>query len=65
MALTQKKPAGYEQRLRNFIANVNRVKELHPREEYLYPILNTPVFSDLETALMMAELNYKADEKRK
>lgn len=65
MALAQSQPVNYEQRLVKFIANIERVKKMHPREDYLYQILNTPLFSDLETALMMAELNYKNEVNHK
>ncbi len=55
--------AYYQRRLAQFMADMERVSQMSPREKFLYPILDTPVFSDLETALMMAELNYKACEK--
>lgn len=65
MALVQNQPVSYEQRLVAFIANIERVKQMYPREDYLYQILNTPLFSDLETALMMAELEYTGNPNHK
>jgi hypothetical protein len=65
MAFPQESKGDYQQRLEKFIADMERVSRLHPREEYLYPILDTPVFSDLQTALMMAELNHRSGEKNK
>lgn len=61
--MQQPTPQNYEKRLAQFMADIERFARLYPREKYLYPILDMPVFSDLQTALMMADLNYRACEK--
>ena len=47
-----------DQRLQSFLIEFTRVSHMEPRERYLYPIMKGVPFSDLETALMMATIDY-------
>ncbi len=45
-------------RFQNFLTEFTKVSLMQPRERYLYPIMRGVPFSDLETALMMAGIDY-------
>ena len=45
----------YQQRLTTFLSQIEYVGK-RSRKEDLYSIMDTPVFRDLETALMMATM---------
>ncbi len=49
------KQNNYEQRLTAFLSQIKTV-ETGAKKEDLYSIMDTPVFRDLETALMMATM---------
>lgn len=56
-SLMNRKPKlnNYEQRLTAFLTQIKSV-ETGAKKEDLYSIMDTPVFRDLETALMMATM---------
>jgi len=41
----------YDLRFQNFLNKLVSVSNLHPRELYLYPLMDRVVFKDFETAL--------------
>jgi hypothetical protein len=49
----------YQQRLQTFLGQIQSV-ERRKRKDDLYAIMDTPVFRDLETALMMATMESEA-----
>lgn len=54
----QERENSYQQRLETFLSQIKYV-ERRPHKDVLYSIMDTVVFRDLETALMMATM--KAD----
>lgn len=50
-----KKNVSYKKRLEDFLHQIETV-ERHPQKDTLHSIMDTPVFRDLETALMMATM---------
>jgi hypothetical protein len=55
----QERETNYQQRLQSFLGQIQRV-ERRKRKDDLYAIMDTPVFRDLETALMMATMENEA-----
>ena len=51
--MKQSRGTNYQQRLQEFLRQIEQV-ERRKRKDDLYAIMDTPVFRDLETALMMA-----------
>lgn len=49
---------GYELRFRHFIREIIIVSRMKPKEKYIYRIMDGVPFKDLETALLMARINY-------
>lgn len=47
----------YEARLTAFLSQIDDVRKRAPGEEYLHAIMDTVPFRDLETALMMAQMD--------
>lgn len=41
----------YDLRFQNFLNKLASVSNLHPRELYLYPLMDKVVFKDFETAI--------------
>ena len=54
----------YDFRFRHFIREIIVVSRMKPNEKFLYRIMDGVPFKDLETALMMAKIDYsqKMDE---
>jgi hypothetical protein len=54
----------YDFRFRHFIREIIVVSRMKPKEKFLYRIMDGVPFKDLETALMMAKIDYgqKMDE---
>lgn len=52
-AMSGRKNVLYKQRLETFLHQIKTVEQ-HPEQDALHSIMDTPVFRDLETALMMA-----------
>lgn len=51
----QERESSYQQRLQTFLGQIQRVERRKGKDD-LYAIMDTPVFRDLETALMMATM---------
>lgn len=54
----------YDVRFRHFIREIVVVSRMKPKEKFLYRIMDGVPFKDLETAIMMAKIDYgqKIDE---
>jgi hypothetical protein len=54
----------YDFRFRHFIREIIVISRMNPKEKFLYGIMDGVPFKDLETALMMAKIDYgqKMDE---
>lgn len=48
----------YDVRFRLFIREITVVSRMKPKEKFLYRIMDGVPFKDLETALMMAKIDY-------
>ncbi len=48
----------YDLRFRHFIREITVVSRMKPKEKYLYRIMDGVPFKDLETAIMMAKIDY-------
>lgn len=48
----------YDRRFRTFIREIMVISRMNPKEQYLYRIMNGVPFKDLETAIMMAHIDY-------
>ncbi len=55
----QERKTDYQERLQIFLGQIQQVGGRKHKED-LYAIMDTPVFRDLETALMMATRNKEA-----
>ena len=55
----QERETTYQMRLQTFLGQIQSV-ERRKRKDDLYAIMDTPVFRDLETALMMANMDKEA-----
>jgi hypothetical protein len=42
----------YDLRFQSFLTKVMNISNLHPRDQYLYPLMDKVVFKDLETAMI-------------
>lgn len=51
----------YERRFRRFIREISIVNRMKPKERYIYRIMDGVPFKDLETALMMAKIDFRTD----
>lgn len=62
--MTNDKKKGYEVRFRLFLNGIATVNRMKPKEKYLYRLMDGVPFKDLETAIMMAKIDYgqKMDE---
>jgi hypothetical protein len=52
----KRQETSYQARLETFLGQIQQV-ERRKRKDDLYAIMDTPVFRDLETALMMATMD--------
>lgn len=48
----------YELRFRLFIREITVVSRMKPKEKFLYRIMDGVPFKDLETAIMMAKIDF-------
>ncbi len=48
----------YDRRFRLFLKQIVGVSCMKPKEKYLYPIMDGVPFKDLETAILMANIDY-------
>lgn len=51
----QERESVYQHRLQTFLGQIRKVENAKKKDD-LYAIMDTPVFRDLETALMMATM---------
>jgi len=49
----------YDIRYRRFIKEINKVSKMKPKGDYLYKLMDTVPFKDLETAILMAQIDYE------
>lgn len=48
----------YDMRFRTFLRQIIGVSQMKPKEKYLYSIMDGVPFKDLETAILMANIDY-------
>lgn len=48
----------YDVRFRIFMRDLTMVSRMKPKEKFLYPIMDGVPFKDLETAILMAKIDY-------
>lgn len=53
----------YNVRFRCFIREITVVSRMKPKEKYLYRIMDGVPFKDLETAILMAKIDYEEKAK--
>lgn len=66
--ITADKKLEYDMRFRTFIRQIIGVSRMKPKEKYLYKVMDGVPFKDLETAILMAKIDYgegKNDNKAK
>lgn len=63
--ITPEKSKEYDLRFHTFLRQVDAVGALTPRAEYLYKIMDGVPFKDLETALLMAQMEHGKASKRR
>lgn len=50
--------AQYDMRFRDFIRQIMSVRRMQPRDKFLYPLMDGVPFRDLETAMLMVQIDY-------
>lgn len=48
----------YDVRFRRFIREITVVSRMNPKEKFIYSIMDGVPFKDLETAILMAKIDY-------
>ncbi|MFA5592687.1 MAG: hypothetical protein WC989_05185 [Micavibrio sp.] len=48
----------YDIRFRTFLRQIIGVSRMKPKERYLYPLMDGVPFKDLETAILMKNIDY-------
>ncbi len=56
--MTEDMKKRYDLRFRHFIREINVVSRMNPKEKFLYRIMDGVPFKDLETAILMAKIDY-------
>jgi hypothetical protein len=49
----------YNLRFRHFIREITAVSRMNPKEKFLYRIMDGVPFKDLETAIMLAKIDFE------
>lgn len=57
--ITKKQKAGYRVRYVKILENLNEIANMHPKERYMYRLMNTVIFQDFETALDVVIEDFK------
>lgn len=57
--ITRKQKTAYRVRYVKMVDNLNDIKNMQPRERYLYRLMNTVICKDFETALDVVIDDYK------
>ena len=58
--ISEVKKMEYDIRFRTFLRQIIGVSRMKPKERYLYPLMDGVPFKDLETAILMKNIDYKA-----
>ena len=58
--MTEDMKKRYDVRFRRFIREITVVSRMNPQEQFIYRIMDCVPFKDLETAVMMAKIDYEA-----
>lgn len=56
--ISEVKKMEYDIRFRTFLRQIIGVSRMQPKEAYLYRIMDGVPFKDLETAILMARIDY-------
>ncbi len=56
--ISEVKKMEYDMRFRSFLRQMIGVSRMMPKHKYLYQIMDSVPFKDLETAILMANLDY-------
>jgi hypothetical protein len=51
----------YDLRFQAFLTKIMNISNLHPRDQYLYPLMDKVVFKDLETAMISTIQDFAAE----
>ena len=57
--MTEDMKKRYDIRFRHFIREIRVVSRMNPKENFLYRIMDGVPFKDLETAILMAKIDYE------
>lgn len=57
--MTEDMKKRYDVRFRIFIREITGVSKMKPKEKFLYRIMDGVPFKDLETAILMAKIDYE------
>lgn len=57
--MTEDMKKRYDIRFRHFIREITVVSRMKPKEQFIYRIMDGVPFKDLETAIMMAKIDYE------
>lgn len=58
---TEVKRLEYSMRFRSFMRQLFIVSRMKPKEDYLYALMDTVPFKDLEVAILMTNLRHEAN----
>ncbi len=56
--ISEVKKMEYDIRFRTFLRQIIGVSRMKPKERYLYPLMDGVPFKDLETAILMKNIDY-------
>ena len=57
--MTEDMKKRYDVRFRHFMREITVVSRMKPKEQFIYRIMDGVPFKDLETAIMMAKIDYE------
>jgi hypothetical protein len=49
----------YDVRLQSFLKQIMEIARMTPQDRYLHPLMNSVPFQDLETAMMIIDIDHK------
>jgi hypothetical protein len=58
--ISEVKKMEYEVRFRAFLRQIIAVSRMKPREKYIYSLMDSVPFKDLETAILMKNIDFGA-----
>jgi hypothetical protein len=56
--ISEVKKMEYDMRFRTFLRQIIGVGRMKPKEQYLYSLMDSVPFKDLETAILMRNIDY-------